>query len=235
MCLIIVQPKGDVPVSKRDILDAWQDNPDGAGYMFAVDGRLVIRKPFWKAKSLRKAYRQDFRQYGAQSPFVLHFRYATHGPNTVWNTHPHILAGGQVGLVHNGILPWAPTDPSLSDTATFAKDLEGFGQAELMHPEYHAMLAEDIGYNKLVFMDGDGNTAIVKEELGHWDGDRWLSSPAYVSLAGFRRALIHDKAGRDLEGWDEIEEYYGFEEDRELESAWERHMTEEELLKEYMK
>lgn len=182
MCLIAYQPPGDPTFEENVLENGWQANSHGAGYMFAAGGKLVIRKPFYSLKALREAYTKDHAAHGASSAFALHFRYATHGDKGKQNVHPHILAGGNVGLVHNGIL-WEFDfgDAEDSDTVTFCKSVLACRSAEnLLSAEVGAMLAELIGAsNKFVMMDCAGNVEIVNETSGQWDGNRWFSNSGY--------------------------------------------------------
>lgn len=183
MCLAIYQPLGDSPISDEQLLNGWNANPHGAGFMFAADGKLIIRKAFYKLADLRKAYVADHQAYGQSSPFVLHFRWATHGNRSAGNVHPHALANGDVGLVHNGVLydfDFGHRDDS--DTVTFCKTILACRSAEnLMSEELNIRLAEIIEWgNKLVLMDGRGNVSIVNAIEGVWEGDRWYSNTDYL-------------------------------------------------------
>ena len=220
MCLIVFQPKGDGVLPTFELRDAWNANPDGAGYMFARDGELVIRKPFFKYRSLKRHYRRDFAKYGDKSPFVLHFRYATHGPKNSLNTHPHPLADGTVGLAHNGVFPWIPEDTTISDTVHFCRLIEPITRESLMSRGFCEYLEDEIQWNKVVLLDNTGDYRILNETFGHWDGDRWFSyrtMPVTV-YRGYTRAGF--RAWDD--GEEEVEEYYGYKDEMEEASIWER-------------
>jgi hypothetical protein len=183
MCLIAYQPAGS-KAFPRDVLEnGWDQNPDGAGYMFSTGGVLRIRKPFYKLKHLRRAYEADHKAYGAESAFVLHFRSATHGSGVVENIHPHALANSTVGLAHNGILPGfdPPKSWDMSDTAMFCRTtLYKRSAAELMSDETAIWLQSWIGdHNKLVLMDSAGGVRIINEKAGVWDGEYWYSNETY--------------------------------------------------------
>jgi hypothetical protein len=179
MCLIIAQEIGDTIVEPEVIRSAWDHNPDGAGYMFCDGDTLIVRKPFFKLKELRRAYHADFAQFGGVSPFILHFRWSTHGAKDETNTHPHILASGRVGLVHNGILPFEPPKGStISDTVFFCRTVLAHRQPDqLVSVKYGKTLEQMIGVgNKLVLLANSGKLSIVNEKVGSWDGLRWYSN-----------------------------------------------------------
>jgi hypothetical protein len=183
MCLIAYQPAGSEPLPFDTFENGWKANADGAGYMFAANGELVIRKPFYKLRSLLRSYRVDFAKHGASSAFVLHFRYATHGVKNETNTHPHLLDNGKVGLVHNGILSFEPPFQSkISDTVHFCRTVLAYrNPADLVGETLRGILAEMIGtFNKLVLMDNAGNVSIVNEDAGQWEGSTWYSNGSYL-------------------------------------------------------
>jgi len=219
MCLIVYQPKGDAVLPSSEIRDAWCSNPDGAGYMFVREGELVFRKPFFKYRSFKRHYRRDFSRWGAESPFVLHFRYATHGPKTSINTHPHSLAEGKVGLVHNGVFPWIPEDKTISDTVHFCRMLGDVSAQSLMSREFCDYLEDEIQWNKVVLLDSTGEVRILNETFGHWEGDRWFSCMTAP------RTVYYGSTRSGFKAWDERdtdEEYYGYRDALEERSVWER-------------
>jgi hypothetical protein len=179
MCVIVCQSIGADMLGRSALSQMWQANPDGAGYMFAYEGILYVRKPYYKLRELVRAYTEEHKEYGAYSPFVLHFRVATHGSKNEENTHPHILANGEAGLVHNGILSFdPPMSADISDTVFFCRTvLAERATAQLTDDKFAGLLGEMIGpSNKLVIMDNAGNASIVNEGQGMWDGDNWFSN-----------------------------------------------------------
>jgi hypothetical protein len=153
-----------------------------------TDGQLaIIRKPFFKLKELIAAYMKDYADYGKSSPFIVHFRYATHGGKTEENTHPHMLDCG-VGMVHNGILdgfdpPWK-TD--YSDTVHFCRTVLAYRNAnDLVGDTMRTILERMIGnFNKFVLLHPDGRVSIINESAGQWDGSVWYSN------AGYKQSIV---------------------------------------------
>lgn len=182
MCLIIAQLPKAKPLPIESIRCGWLNNSDGAGFMYVADGKLHLEKPFRKLNKFYKAYLAAHAAHGDASHFVLHFRYATHGPKTKQNTHPHELAGGRAGLVHNGILPFDPPMRSdISDTVWFCQTVLGARTADMLTDElFGKWLAIIIGKsNKLVILDQNNRMSIVNESAGLWDGDAWYSNTGY--------------------------------------------------------
>lgn len=181
MCLIIYAPQG-ARISSDWISEGWKTNDDGAGYMFASGGVLHVRKPFFTLDDLLTAYDADFAAHGAESQFVMHLRWTTHGMNDARNTHPHILDNGRAAMVHNGILSAFDGGPrDISDTVFFCSTVLAARSAEqLLEASFQNMLAEMIGPgNKFAMMDCLGNVTLVNQEAGLWDGEFWLSNNSY--------------------------------------------------------
>jgi glutamate synthase domain-containing protein 1 len=101
MCIIVVQPIGK-NISRKTLETCFCNNPDGAGYMFTRDKKLVIKKGYFTFDSFYHNYKIDWIENGGVSPFVLHFRIATHGNIDRLNCHPHRLKEN-LAFVHNGI------------------------------------------------------------------------------------------------------------------------------------
>lgn len=184
ICLIAYQPPGSEPLREEWLRNGWTANPHGGGFMFARDGKLVIRKGFYKFREFKEAYDAAFLYHGAESPFIVHFRWATHGGHEVVNCHPHELANGDAGLVHNGILDQFQTswNSKISDTVLFCRTVLAMRPAEqLVDEAFNGLLAEMIGpHNKFAIMDKDGNVSIVNADQGEWDGPYWFSNLSYL-------------------------------------------------------
>jgi len=74
---------------------------DSAGVAVVVDGRVEVRKVVGKLANLEELLEE---QPLHSHLGVGHTRWATHGKPSVENSHPHLSCGGEIAVVHNGII-----------------------------------------------------------------------------------------------------------------------------------
>lgn len=255
MCIIAAQQMGSPPLASDILANCWKENPHGAGYMFCEGGNVVIRKAFFKLEELENSYREDHGRYGQSSPFVLHFRWATHGSKNELNTHPHPVITGDVALVHNGVLRvLIPKGEDISDTIAYIREhLSWRTPKQLLGAKMRRRLEDDIGWqNKFVILRGDGELSIVNEREGEWSAGVWYSNDNYRSrlatyyvsgqggasaTAAIYGQLLWDEAPGSTEDiigglWEELIELEEREWDELTEDEWKRRLLLEEILDE---
>jgi len=183
MCLIITGQSNKIRATLTNthglLSDIFTSNPDGIGIMYATTKGLKI------VKTLPKNYADAFAFIGKlpddDRELAIHFRWTTHGNTDLTNCHPYDVVNGYVAMMHNGILHTGnKADTTKSDTWHFIKDY--LAEAVHEHPAlvhnagYLTMIAEFIGDNRFVFMDGDGRMSHVNYDQGVEHEGMWFSN-----------------------------------------------------------
>lgn len=165
---------------------AFHFNGDGFGVVFqGKDGSINVEKTFHLPRVQEIVAKLQGR------PYVMHFRWATHGSVDYNNIHPFEISEG-LYMVHNGVLDIPVIDERYSDTWHFAQmlkatilkdDPEGF---TLEH--WRDSIASAIGKgNKLAFMRNDGSIVIINRNQGlQLEGKWWSNSNTMTKLEYFR-------------------------------------------------
>lgn len=173
MCLAILRPSG-IQVPKANLVTGWQHNPDGAGYAFVKDGKVVIRKGFMKLKPFLESYEVDA-AINPESNFLIHFRITSQGSNTEDNTHPFPIEGG--ALIHNGTLTGTGSTYGTgeSDTRKFANMFSKNLTFDFVEQNKSKLNLATRG-SKLVMLYDDDRYQIVNESDGNWNEGVWYSN-----------------------------------------------------------
>ena len=174
MCIICVSPAKVRQPSMKTIRTMFEQNPHGAGYMYARDGKVHISKGYMNIDDFLSALHDE--HFTAKDPVVYHFRISTQAGVNPQMTHPFPLSNQRAhmkvldvdcgcGIAHNGII-WLTTDPTnkeYSDTAIFITD---YLSAILRQPDdlkdpQVLQLIHRLAGSKFAFMDGNGYIATV--------------------------------------------------------------------------
>ena len=186
MCVICVSPENVKQPDTRTIATMFSHNPHGAGYMYARDGKVHIRKGFMKLSALLNALEDE--RFTEADPVVYHFRISTQAGVNPEMTHPfplsnrpaHMKALGvdcRCGVAHNGIIELTSdyTNREYSDTAIFITDYLTKiirRPSDLRDPRQLELIYK-LARSKFAIMDGKGYIATVGEFL---NADRLLFS-----------------------------------------------------------
>ena len=178
MCIICVSPKRVRQPNVTTIRRMFRNNPDGAGYMVARDGKVTISKGFMDVDEYIEAIRAE--HFTAKDPVVYHFRISTQAGVNPEMTHPFPLSNRiehmkvldvecSCGVAHNGIIRLTTdrNNHEYSDTALFIANYLSLIIREPgdLKDERVLTLIHRLAGSKLAIMDGDGYIATVGEYI----------------------------------------------------------------------
>ncbi len=178
---------------------------DSAGIALVDGGALTVRRAAGKISRLDAAI--------AAMPVsgvvgIAHTRWATHGPPTERNAHPHCSADGTIAVVHNGIVENATVlrDRLQALGYAFLSDTDTEVLAHLVQELYVDSLEQAViaalqhvegTYGIAVVSSRDPDTLIAARLgspllVGVGDGENFVASDASAILAHTRRVIYLD-------------------------------------------
>lgn len=131
MCVIIYCPVEAIPITKEELSEAWDSNPDGAGFAIQRNGKVYYNRGFMD----KRHFIEEVEKYIGKYNTLLHFRISTSNKVNKLQCHPyersHIesLRGKTSDSVicMNGIVSCKYTDrENYNDTMNYIAD----------HPDY---------------------------------------------------------------------------------------------------
>src|SRR6266550_2754719 len=175
---------------------------DSAGIAVQTEDRIDTRKLAGRVPDLQALIA---RQPAAGFCGIAHTRWATHGPPTTRNAHPHVDCGERIAVVHNGIIENADalraaleraghrfrTD---TDSETLAHLIEDAAGATL-EARVAAAVAAVVGTYGLAVISADdpGKVVVARQGspvlLGIGDGEVFVASDAAAVLAHTRSVV----------------------------------------------
>ena len=176
MCIAIMK-SANKKINKATLRRCYDANPDGAGFMYAEDKQLHVKKGYFTFKEFYKEYKPH-----GDKQVLIHFRIKTHGPIDKNNCHPFLVNSG-LGFIHNGIINGYGSNTK-SDTIEFnesilQKIVSKHGNNSLFDDPMVELIENVIGYSKLVFLDRHGNYTIMNEKKGNWNDGVWYSNMSW--------------------------------------------------------
>jgi len=209
MCIIIVKPS-DKTLTDQQITNSFENNSDGAGFMWNSGGRVHVRKPFFKAEEFMTSYKDALESH-PEATFILHFRITTHGAEDKVNTHPHRL-NQRLAFAHNGIISGVGTHKELSDTILFSqKYLTRFSEKDLFTNEAVIGLMEKfLSGSKIVLLNGKGLFKIYNESAGDWEDGCWFSNASHSYSRSYTPSSTYNsRYSSQMQGWDDNDSDWG--------------------------
>lgn len=162
MCIIIYKPQDKQFPSDQVLKTCFDNNPHGAGFMFANGYRVIIRKGFMTYEAFKKALDKARKAYGEALPYVLHFRISTQAGVRADNCHPFPLSSNMddlralrtataIGVAHNGIISLTS---SYSRTITYSDTMDFI-------TNYLSLIIDNMGY-----YDKKANLTLIARLIG---------------------------------------------------------------------
>ncbi len=214
MCIIAIKKEGNEMMDKRTLQNCWEMNSDGAGFMYADNGKVKVEKGF---DNFNKFYKRlveldneiDF----TDKNLVMHFRISTSGQVDRGNTHPYPISNKikdlrnlkyetDLAMVHNGIIvKHEPKKNSvMNDTQHFIKDFVTpmyKMNSTFLHWESNLNLLEKEAQSKLCFLDKDNELFIIghfiEEENGNlFSNSTYLDMNAYDYYGEFAEDFAYE-------------------------------------------
>jgi len=176
MCIIVVKPSGVKLPSKERLQICFNNNKDGAGFMYLKNKMVRIAKGYFTFDQ----FYNDLKEVAKKDvPVVMHFRIVSKGLKNAENTHPFPVTDNdlfiknqnvscKVGIAHNGTIssPILTVSSGDSDTLTFARDflpLIVYDNPKYYEDKDNIKLIEKIigGFNKLAILSNDGHIEMI--------------------------------------------------------------------------
>lgn len=226
MCIIIYKPENKSFPQESTLKTCFENNPDGAGFMFANGFRVFIRKGFMTWEAFKGALDKARRTYGDALPYVLHFRISTQAGIREDNTHPFALSANMkelrllktctsIGIAHNGVISLTASyskNITYSDTMQFITDYLSI-IIDKMHfyedSKTLLLIKRLIGSSRLAILDAEKHCTLI--------GDTWTEeNGVFYSNTGYKArkvtapALNYNNYYKYYGNWDEYEKYYNY-------------------------
>ena len=140
MCIIVVKDKKNKLPKEEYLRNCFENNPDGAGFMYTKKGSVIIDKGYMTYKNFIKRYKKLCKKFNNfdNKALIMHFRIGTAGANSPQNTHPYPITDDKkllhktyvktnLGMAHNGIIrAYNPPQnvKDINDTQNFIMNYE---------------------------------------------------------------------------------------------------------------
>lgn len=195
MCIIVAKDKWHDLPRKEYLKNCFNNNSDGAGFMYVDNGKVIIDKGYMTYKNFEKHYNKLCNKYNnfENKSLVMHFRIGTAGANSQENTHPYPITNDKeilhkryyetdLGMAHNGIISQynpAHDDKTTNDTQNFVMNYVAplhEHYKDFYKNEYIMAGLEDITSSKLAFLDKYDNIYLVGTFVSDTDGIKYSNS-----------------------------------------------------------
>ena len=186
MCIAILKTK-DGNITDEQLLNCFDNNPDGAGIAYTKDNKIIVVKGIFEATQFVEEYHKAVAE--ADGAMLVHCRIGTSGFKDYTNCHPHVVSDECV-MIHNGILSIdVPKDSKVSDTVLYVEQyLKPLPKDFMLNDGIMSLITDHIGAgNKFVFLNNHGDFSIANEKAGHWKNGVWFSNYSYEAYSFYTK------------------------------------------------
>jgi len=165
---------------------------DSAGVATLTGNHLHVRKRAGRLANLL-SYLQDRPSPGCHG--ISHTRWATHGPATDTNAHPHVSSDGLVAVVHNGVIEnYSALKRHLQEQGVvFRSDTDTEVIAQLIAHHLNGDLVEAVR-KSLAMLQGTYGLAVMSRRHPEMIVGARLGSPLVVGIGDGEHLLASDSA-----------------------------------------
>lgn len=196
MCVIAYKPLNVAFPEEKILQNCFENNSDGAGFMYSYQGEVHIKKGYETFKGFMNALNASRAITGDKVPYVMHFRIATQGYEKTM-THPFPLSAKMsnlkklkikcnIGIAHNGILDITSDGAkTYSDTMKFITDylsliIRGYDWYE--DKRTCQLIEKLIDGSRLAILDKNDHCELMgkgwEEDKGvHYSNHSWAREP----------------------------------------------------------
>lgn len=216
MCIIVAKSKKAPLPTKQILKNCFENNSDGAGFMYTYNGNVIIDKGYMSFKQFYKRFqrlKELFNNFEDKS-LVMHFRIGTSAGNTPENTHPYPVSTKvdelhslytitKLGIVHNGIIrDYTITgDKEMNDTQHFIQDYVAkiYSKFPKFYEDKDLMLSmEKMCDSKLCFLTSDDELYFV----GDFTSDKGIKYSNQTYSYSYHTAWYEDTYNYYKYGYD---------------------------------
>lgn len=161
MCRIVALPPGFTKERALEIVqNFYVGNDDGTGSVYVKDGKFVVNKWNFSFEEVVKQNLPLFDHMPYDGWTLAHVRAASHGRNTVNNTHPFVK--GDHAMIHNGVFrEYAPVKAALAVTHKFEGQTDSEVAAALYEVAGKRKFAKSIDSGVYMFLNIKGRVHVV--------------------------------------------------------------------------
>lgn len=196
---------------------------DSAGVAVIDEDRLIVAKSAGKVAVLNERTRADWppERFARITAGIAHTRWATHGPPTEVNAHPHLDRSGDVAVVHNGIIENYRSlrarlegrghhFVSETDTEVLAHLIGDCDKGDLFQAVCDALHQVEGTFGIAVLSSREPKQIITARRgspivIGVGDGETIIASDASAILAHTKRVIYLDDNDVAIVGSDSVE------------------------------